>query len=109
MNTPTFGQKITPILEELEVAIIEFDSNVNCKPNYHYSALRSAGKIMLSVLMDKAWEKMEKDNLPIAERMILAEQIGSEFRQLIIKATGADSFDFYETTIVGKDWIITKN
>lgn len=102
------GQKLSPILEEIEFAIIEFDSEVNTKPNYSNSALRSASKILISVVMDKMWELQEKEGIPQEDRENMAVAAGNELRNYLKKFCDVDSFDFYKTTIVGENGFIHK-
>lgn len=103
------GKKLSPILEEIEVAIIEFDCTQNTKPNYTDAALRAAAKIFISVLMDKMWELQEKKNMPFSEREKMATQCGKDLRQLLKTYTDTDSFEFYNETIVGRNFIISKS
>lgn len=103
------GQKLTPILEEIEFTIIDFDSQVNLKPQYGPNAIRSASKILLSVLMDKMWELHEAEKMPQEYRIKMAEACGGELRKLLKTYTGIDSFEFYSETIVGEDFIISKS
>jgi hypothetical protein len=103
------GKKLSPILEEIEAAIIEFDFYKNTKPNYSDTSIRAAAKIFLSVLMDKMWELQEKENMPQNERLAMAEKCRQQIRQLIKTFCNVDSFEFYNETIVGKDFIISKS
>lgn len=101
------GKAISPILLELEAAIIEFDCDVNIKPCYSQDALRAAGKILLSVIMDKMWDMQEDDSMSMEYRMEMAQKCGEELRQLFKTYCNVDSHDFYKQTIVGDDYIIS--
>lgn len=103
------GQKLSPILEEIEAAIIEFDCYQNTKPNYSDTAIRASSKIFLSVLIDKMWELQEKEKIPQNERVAMAGKCGAELRKLIKTFCNIDSFDFYNETIVSEHYIISKS
>ncbi len=101
------GKQISPILLEIEAAIIEFDCERNIKPCYTEDALRAAGKILISVVMDKMWDMQEEDEMKIAYRMEMAQKCGEEIRQIFKTYCNVDPHDFYKETIVGKDYIIS--
>ena len=90
------GKKITPILEEIENAIIDFDFHVNSKPEYTQNAMRAATKIFMSVLMDKMYELQNFDNMLLEDRKNMAERAGNDLRKLIKSYTGLDTWDFYK-------------
>ena len=102
------GKNLSPILLEIEAAIIDFDCHVNIKPYYTEDALRAAGKILISVIMDKMWDMQEDDSMSMEYRMEMAQKCGEELRQLFKTYCNVDSHDFYKETIVGKDYIISK-
>ena len=102
------GKAISPILLEIEAAIIDFDCDVNVKPCYSQDALRAAAKILLSVIMDKMWEMQEDDKMSIEYRLEMAQKCGEDLRQLFKTYCNIDSHDFYKETIVSKDYIISK-
>lgn len=102
------GKQLSPILLELEAAIIEFDCYANTKPCYSKDSLRAAGKILLSVIMDKMWEMQEEDNMNQKYRMEMAQKCGEDLRKLFKTYCDVDSYDFYKETIVGENYIISK-
>ncbi len=102
------GKKLSPILIEIEAAIIDFDCHVNIKPCYSEDALRAAGKILISVFMDKMWEMQEEDNISQEDRLKMAQKCGEDLRQMFKTYCNVDSHDFYKGTIIGEDYIISK-
>jgi hypothetical protein len=90
------GQKLQPILNELEGTIIEFNAFDGSKPNYPPESLRSATMIFMSVLMDKIWEVQEFDKMDFEDREVMAIRAGEDIRKLIHTYTGLDSHDFYK-------------
>jgi len=92
----TIGQKFTPILEEIEAALWEFEYEMpNTRPVYDGTALRSASKIFLSTLLDKMWTKQEQYDMPQKQREEMVLYIGTAFQELIEEATDLDSTKFY--------------
>jgi hypothetical protein len=90
------GQKLQPILNELEGTIIEFNAFVGSKPNYPPESLRSATMIFMSVLMDKICDVQEFDKMDFDDREVMATKAGEDIRKLIHTYTGLDSHDFYK-------------
>jgi hypothetical protein len=91
------GEKISPILAEIEYLILEHEALVGEKPCYIDYALRSASRIFSSVLLDKMFElqKLEKIPLNIAEDMAI--QAGKEIRQIVKKYTNIDTHELFNT------------
>lgn len=102
------GKQLSPILLEIEAAIIDFDCHVNNKPCYTEDALRAAGKILISVFMDKMWEMQEDDKMSQEYRIEMAQKCGEDLRKMFKIYCNIDSHDFYKETIVGSDYIISK-
>jgi hypothetical protein len=89
------GEKISPILEEIEGAIIDFDYYVKLKPNYSIEGFRAATKIFMSALMDKMYDLQEKENIPVESRLEMANKAGEDLRKLINTYTGIDTYKLY--------------
>jgi len=89
------GKKLSPILEELELAIIEFDVH-GIKPEYDKNALRAASKIFIHVLLDEMYNLQNSENIDHIDRCNMATKAGEDLRKLIKVYTGKDSFDFYK-------------
>lgn len=90
------GEKLSPILLEIEETIIEFDAEVGNKPNYDNEALRSATKIFMSVMMDKMFELQMKEEMTLEVSCDMADKLGNELRVLIKKYADVDTFEFYK-------------
>lgn len=86
------GQRLTPILAEIENTLWEFEG----KPNYQAKALPAACKIFISVLMDRMWELQAAENMPDAQRCEMAESLGNEIRKLVKTYTGIDTHEMYK-------------
>ena len=92
----TFGEKVSPILVEIEETTWEFDSHCNDQPHYPEEAFRAAAKIFMHVLMDKMYSLQNEEKIQFENRCEMANKAGEDVRNLIKIYTGIDSFDFYK-------------
>lgn len=90
------GEKISPILVEIENTLWEFEANRGLKPNYSIEGFRSATKIFMSVLMDKIWELQENENIEIKDRLNMVQKLGEDIRSLIKTYTDIDCHELYK-------------
>jgi len=90
------GQKISPILKEIEETIWEFEAHKGTKPEYTTEGFRGGIKIFMSVLMDKMWELQEDEDIDMEDRENMATQCGNDVRDLIKKYTNIDSRELYK-------------
>jgi len=89
------GQHISPILTELESAIIDFNADVGIKPCYTPEAFRAGIMIFSSVLMDKIWELCKDEKMEMKDREAMAQKCWQDIRQLVKTYTGIDSHELY--------------
>jgi hypothetical protein len=89
------GEKISPILIELESILWEYEANGGLKPEYSIEGFRGATKIFMSVLMDKMWELQQKENIPLQDRINMVEKAGKDVRKLIKTYTDIDCHELY--------------
>lgn len=89
---PAFGEKLTPILKEIETAIWEhniiFEGE---RPHYPDEAMRMAACIFTDVLLDRMWVEQERKGIPQDQRKLQAWNAGTVIRQTILKFTGLDT------------------
>jgi hypothetical protein len=90
------GKKISPILSEIELALIEFEINVAKPPEYTDEGFRASVKIFLSVMLDKMWKLQEKEGIDINTRADMAEKLGNELRNIIRVYTNIDTHNLYK-------------
>ena len=74
----SLGEKISPILEEIEITLLE---NYETPPKFPIEGFRAGLYIFQSVLMDKLWER----GLPLEESTVLAENLGKELKEIVFK------------------------
>jgi len=89
------GKKISPILEEIEDTLWEFEYSNQGRPQYSKGGMRSSIKIFMSVIMDKMWELQEGENMDMETRCAMSQKCGEEVRELVKKYTGVDTHSLY--------------
>ena len=87
----TLGEKLTPILEEIESTLFEYEGD---KPDFGPTAMRAAAFIFASVMLDKMWELMEKEE--IEDRDTMGFKMVEDLRKLVKTYTGIDSKELYK-------------
>lgn len=92
------GKRLSPVLEEIEATLWEFDAQIGAKPEYSIEGFRAAVKIFISAVMDKMWEKHRIDNLTPAQMEAEAERVGHEVRAFVMSVTGIDTTMLYNKT-----------
>lgn len=93
MNNLTLGEKISPILSEIENTLLD---NYETKPGFNNEGFRASIYIFQSALLDKMWELQEKENLSIKIREEMATKCGKSIRSLIKTFTDIDTYKLYE-------------
>jgi hypothetical protein len=76
-----------PIFEEIANALLEV---AEMKSNYTDMAMLNVTLIFQSVLMDKLYDNQNFDQMPINERLKMADQCGKDLRRFIHTYTGLD-------------------
>jgi len=90
------GKKLSPILSEIESALMEFEINVAKPPQYTDEGFRAAVRIFLSTMLDKMWKLQEDEGIDIDTRADMAEKLGSEIRNIVRVYTNIDTHDLYK-------------
>jgi len=89
------GKKLSPILEEIEATLWEFEANRGIKPEYTHNGFKAGMKIFMSIMMDKLWELQEGEKLNMEDRSNMATKLGNDIRQLILTYTDIDTHQLY--------------
>lgn len=97
-ETMKIGEKISPILVEIEDALWEFEADIGFKPGYTDDGFRAGIKIFMSVLMDRIWELQDDENIDMETRKAMATKAGEDVRNLVKTYTGIDTHKLYEKT-----------
>jgi len=90
------GKQISPILEEIEGTLLEFEANRGIKPEFTIEGFRAGVKIFMSVMMDKMWELQEKESMDMGVREKMAENLGKEVRALVKTYVDLDTHELYK-------------
>lgn len=89
----TLGEKISPILVEIENTLLE---NYETKPGFDDEGFRASVYIFQSALLDKMWELQEKEGIQIETRADMTTKCGESIRSLIKTFTDIDTHNLYK-------------
>ena len=92
----SIGEKLSPILEEIEATLLEYEEQELGQPLYTEGGFRAAVKIFMSVVMDSLWNMQELTDMTLDERLVMAEEAGLDIKKLIMKYTGIDTHKLYK-------------
>jgi hypothetical protein len=90
------GEKISPILSEIESTLWEFEARYEKKPGYTTDGFRASIKIFMSAMMDKIWDLQENEKIDFETRCNMAEKCGQEVRKIVKTYTNIDPHDLYK-------------
>ena len=90
------GEKLSPVLSEIESTLIEYELNVARPPQYTDEGFRAAIKIFMSAMLDKMWKLQEDENIDINARADMAEKLGNELRNMVRIYTNIDTHSLYK-------------
>lgn len=93
------GEKLTPILVEIESTLWEFEAELSLKPDYPIEALRASIKIFMSVMMDKMWEVQEFDNMEMEDREKMVVNLASDLMKMVKTYTGVNTLELYNESV----------
>lgn len=91
MTDKTLGQKLHPLLYEIEMIILESMAYRVGRLHYPDKSIQAAATILMDVILDKMWEVQENDQMSQEDRNKMAEACGKEIRALIWKYTNIDT------------------
>lgn len=103
LGEPAFGEKLAPILKDIETAIWEHNANFEGeRPLYPDEAMRSAACIFIDVLIDRMFAKQEKDGKPLKAREQEVTSVGRMLYETIKTCTGLDLHELQRRLIEEK-------
>jgi len=94
METPMeklIGEKLSPILVEIESTLLESSG----QPNFTPDGFRAGLYIFSSVMLDKMWDLMQKEDIPMEIREDMSTQMGNDVKNLVKKYCDIDTFGIY--------------
>jgi len=93
----TLGQKISPILLEIEGTLWEREAEMPHIPHeFTEEGFRAATKIFMACIMDKMWVLQEKENMCMNSRLKMVEYAGKELRKFVHEMTDIDTVKLYK-------------
>ena len=90
------GKKLSGVLHEIELALLEFEVNVARPPEYTDEGFRAAVKIFMSAMLDKMWKLQENEDIDIDTRADMATKLGNELRNMVRVYTNIDTHNLYK-------------
>lgn len=92
-NSPLpFGERIQPILQELNDALWEREANCpNTPHDFPEKSLLAASKIFTAVLWDFLHKKQEANGTCMDDNLDEVKEAGTAIRNLVFKYTGKDT------------------
>lgn len=96
MENKPIGQKLSPILEELENTLIDHASYNGSKPEFTNDGFRAGVQIFMSVMMDKLYEVQMSEGKTIEQSSNEATMMGFSIRGLILQYTKIDTHNLYK-------------
>ena len=89
------GKKLSPILEEIEMTLLEFTANEHTgKPEFTDEGFRASIYIFMTVFMDKIYNLQEDENISMEDSLNMVESAGKDLRKLVKTYTNIDTHDF---------------
>lgn len=90
------GIQISPILEEIEIALIEHQIAAQDILTFTDNGFRAAIKIFLDATLAKMWVMQENGNLSIEDKCNMAQKLGEELRKLIKIYTNIETHELFK-------------
>lgn len=91
----SIGQKLSPVLVDIEDALWEYEANIPFRPDFTDEGFRAAIKIFMSALLDKMWSLNENEDMPLDVRCDMALKAGQQVRELVKTFTDIEPHDLY--------------
>lgn len=94
---PPIGERLSPILVEIEETLWEHEATLATKPEYTLAGFRAAAKIFMSAMMDYTYSRNAAIGMNMGQMTADVENLGKEVRGIILKYTGIDSVKLYNS------------
>lgn len=89
------GEKLSPVLVEIEETLFEHEVMIGEKPNYTDDGIRAGIKIFMSVMMDKMFDLQDNEDIPMEQRIEMVEKLGKDIRSMVKTYTDIDTHELY--------------
>jgi len=91
----TIGQKLSPVLEEIERTLWESEADERGAPEFTDKGFRAAIKIFMAAMMDRNY-RLRKENLALRDLENQALEMGKIIKALVHKYTNVNTHDLYK-------------
>ena len=92
LNEPTFGEKVRPILDELENAFVGFAAQFpGEQAGYNVDDFRAVICMFYAVALEMMWQYHDRLGLPMPDREIAVEKFANEIRTSIFNYCDIDT------------------
>jgi hypothetical protein len=92
------GEKLSPILEEIEYSLWSFESEHTKPPKFRPSALRSSLKIFMAVFVDRLTSRLTQEGVNQYKAGKAVECFVGEIKALVKNFLGVDTSELYKET-----------
>lgn len=102
LGEPFFGEKLSPVLSEIEDAILDHLTDFpGERPRYTMEGFNAAVNIFVDVILDKMWLFGDANGWTQEMRRAFATQCGNDIRGLVKRYTGIDTHKAVENVYAG--------
>jgi hypothetical protein len=91
----TLGERLSPILKEIEDTLWEQEVWGTGQPHYTDEGFRSIVKIFMSGMLDKMYTLQKKEDFVIDDMAAMAESLGNQIRSLVKTYCDIDTYELY--------------
>jgi len=95
MENKTLGQKLSPLLAEIEATLWESEAMDGVQPHYTEEGFRAAVKIFMSAIMDKMYDVQRCDGMNLDDMAKMATSCGQELSKFVHAYTGINTKKLY--------------
>ena len=92
------GEKFSPVLEEIEDCLWEFEAKCSDRPNFTDNGFRAAIKIFMCAIMDKMYKLQDSEEIAFEDKCNMAKKCGEDLKQFVKTYTNINSHDLYKKT-----------
>ena len=90
------GENLSPILEEIEYALWDFEAQEIGQPNFTDNGFRAAIKIFMAAMMDRTYSLQSTKGLTLEQRGEEVIKLGNQIKDIVKTYTGVDTLKMYD-------------
>ena len=89
----TLGQKLSPVLVEIQDTLLE---NYEIQPHFDLDAFSAILFMFQSAIMDKMYSLQDREEMSMEDRENMAIACGNEIKDLVKKFCDIDTFELFK-------------